>query len=1087
MDRYRILKSNLRYYFRRNLVVALGMAIGVTVITGALVTGDSVRSGLRDLVGLRLGKVDLAVSAGERYLTDSLAIRLSQDLAIPAAAVLQLGGSVTAGGGTIRVPKVLVWGVDTVFRATVGPGTFDPPLNADEAVISDNLAARLNVKAGDEILIRFNKPRTIPQEAPFVSDEDNILSLAVRVKAIPDKESHGRFHLQNTQAAPFNVFINKRNLQELTGMQGLSNLILLAGEGALSVDRVEKSLAAHWSIRDAGLTLDRHPVTGEWMLRSTRIFFDPPTLLAIHSASLIKSLWFSYFVNEFRIGTNTTPYSFVSTLPDDRVLPGDIIINRWLAEDLNAQIGDTVFLRYFLVGPLRNLTEEISGFRITGIVPMDDPRSDRLLMPEIPGLAGAGNCRDWESGIPIDLSRIRDKDEDYWTQFRGTPKAFINPGQAAGLWQNRFGSFTQVRFSPGQDRSVIQSSVLSGLYPPDVGMQVSEPTREGVTAASSGVDFSGLFLGLSFFLVAGGLILTVLLIRLNLHDRIDQIGTLRAIGWSDKLIRNLLLAEQLIVTLTGALIGLAFTFLYTVLIFNALKGVWNDIVLTDTLSPVFHPGTLAAGTGIGILVSAATAWFALVRSLRRSPAALQKKLRPAESPRVSKILLGSSIFFILSSLFFVVYGLFHIQSVAPTVFFLGGTLLLSGLLLLAIRQVRFHDPLFNKQLSLNVLSQTNLWRSSTRSLSVIILFAIGIFLVIAIGANRKMEVGDKGTGAQGYKGTGGFLYYLETTVPVTDNLNIPQVKAKYGLEAPSEFVQMKKLEGDDASCLNLNRVSNPPLLGVPAGSLKGRFRFASLADQRFRDDPWSILEQQLPGGAIPAVADQTVIQWSLGMQPGDTLRYLNEKGDTVKLVLVGGLANSVFQGNILVAEDLFIRHWPSVNGTCVTLVSADQELQETAGEELRRVFRDYGADLQSASRKLAVFNSVENTYLSIFLVMGALAVLIGTIGLAIVLIRNLQERGAEMALLRATGFSRRRILGLIFREYSMLLVYGTLAGALPAGVTVLPVLVNPSGEVSFSFLLMITLIMIAHGLAWILILGWSVIRNVSQDQIPGQT
>jgi len=338
----------------------------------------------------------------------------------------------------------------------------------------------------------------------------------------------------------------------------------------------------------------------------------------------------------------------------------------------------------------------------------------------------------------------------------------------------------------------------------------------------------------------------------------------------------------------------------------------------------------------------------------------------------------------------------------------------------------------------------------------------------------------EGSGAQApilTGGTGGFLFYMETTVPVADNLNKTEIRAKFGLESPSEFIQMKRLEGDDASCLNLNRVNNPPLLGVPVGAFSGRFRFSSLVNKEFSQDPWKILEQKMPNGVIPAVADQTVIQWGLGLKAGDTLSYKSGVGDTVKIVLVGGLANSVFQGSLLISEEMFIRYWPSVSGTNVSLVSGKPSDMESMQTDILRAFRDYGTDLKPASEKLAEFNSIENTYLSIFLVMGALAMLLGTIGLAVILARNLQERRSEIALLRATGFSKFRIFRLVVREYSALLLYGSLAGGIPSLVCVLPGLFNPSGEVSLLFLLSVLVILLANGFLWIALLGWNSVNK----------
>ncbi len=1066
------------------------MAIGMAVITGALVTGDSVRQGLRNLVNIRLGNTDVSVSAGERYLTDSLAIRVSADLGIPASAVLQLEGSATAGGGTARIPNVQVFGVDASFRTVLGTASFVPPESEGEAIISDNLATRLNVATGDEILIRINKPGPVPIDAPFVSDEENIITVRVIIKEIAGKELHGRFHLQNTQTAPFNVFISKKQLQKLAELNGLSNLILMDGQGKADASQAENSVNRNLSLADAGLNLARHPASGEWLLRTPRVFFDAPTLAATDGIPLPKTLWFSYFVNEIRVGNRSTPYSFVSSLPGSQIEPGAIQINRWMAEDLNAGPGDSVTLSYFMVGPLRKLTVEQARFRISGIIPMEDPRCDRLLMPEIPGLSDAGNCRDWETSIPIDLTKIRDKDEEYWNRFRGTPKAFINSDAAAGLWKNRFGNYTQIRFDSSALQKEIETGLLSRLRASDIGFQFREPAREGETAATTGVDFSGLFLGLSFFLIAGGIILTLLLIRLGIEGRKTQIGTLRALGWPEKVVRRAYLQENLLVAALGSLLGLAFTFIYTILIFKALNGVWNDIVLTDTLRPVFKPTTLAAGFGISMVVSAGTAWLALRRFFTRKTVELLRKTTPAGMPSGKRMTTGLTATVLtvgtgLGAIFMVIIGFVNFQSVGPTHFFLAGTLLLISLLLLSVRLIRYPGQNTARTITLSILSRNNLLRNSGRSLSVILLFAIGIFMVIAVGANRKDTgaQGHKGTGAQGHGGTraqghggtGGFLFYMETTVPVADNLNDAEVRARYGLETKSEFVQMKKLGGDDASCLNLNRVSNPPLLGVPAGALDGRFTFASLLDEAGRDHPWRTLESEMPDGIIPAIADQTVIQWGLGLKIGDTLKYTAENGDTLRLVLMGGLANSIFQGNILISETNFIRHWTSVSGTNVMQVASNPENQEAVQAEILRAFRDYGTDLKPAPVKLAEFNSIENTYLSIFLVMGALAMLLGTIGLAIVLVRNLQERRSEIALLRATGFSRGKILKLVLSEYASLLFFGTLAGGLPALVTVMPGLLNPAGEVSARFLVTIMLILIGNGVAWILILARTMI------------
>lgn len=1049
------------------------MAVGMAVITGALVTGDSVRSGLLRLVGVRLGNTGWVVDAGDRYVTDSLAIRLSEQTGVPSAPVLHLKGSVTAGGGEVRLPQVEVFGVEESFRQVVGQAAFALPQGGDSAVISDHLASRAGLRKGDEFLLRIHAPGPVPLDAPFVSDNETVRSVRLTVASVAGKEEYGRFSLRNTQAAPFNVFISKSRLQQLAGLEHLSNQVLLASAERTGRDQVLESLEKVRTLEDASLSLSRHPVSGEWTLTTPRIFFDDQANRAINQVNLPRMASFTYFVNEFRAGDLAAPYSFVSTLPATLLPENEIIINRWLAEDLKVVPGDSIELKYFLVGPLRQLTEGTASFRIREIIPMEDPRCDPELMPRIPGLSDAGNCRDWETSIPIDLSKIRDKDEDYWNRYRGTPKAFINLEQASALWKNRFGNYTQFRFPGESDAAELSKQILIGLTPEEGGLRVFEPSSEGSQAARGGVDFSGLFLGLSFFLIASGLILTILLIRLGLETRTIEIGTLRGFGWPQKKISRFLLTEITLVAIPGALIGIALTYGYTALVFKALNGVWNSIVLTDTLKPVFRFSTLAFGFIISILLSVLSGFISLRSFYRRRPIELQRSL---QKRRVQPDRWASVIAWLtgIISLGLLVYGLISREQSGPVLFFVSGTFMLISLIAAVLRLYGSRSRGRSGSITARRLAILNGKRNRGRSLSVVILFALGMFMVIAVGGNRKTT---EATGAPGQGGTGGFELFMETTVPVPDNLNDPEVRAKYGLETESSFVQLKKVAGDDASCLNLNRVQQPPLLGVPAGSLDGRFSFASLAKGFDRSRPWQVLEQRSANGCLNAFADMTVIQWGLGLKIGDTLDYTSESGDTIKLVLAGGLANSVFQGNLLISAAAVSEFWPSNSGTSVFLCECSPDHLETVQGEILRTFRDHGADLIPAAQKLASFNSVENTYLSIFLVMGALAMLIGTIGLGIILARNLQERKTEIFLLRASGISRRKILGMLVNEYLILLALGLTAGGLPAIISILPNLINPASGVSAGFLLLIMGLLLLNGIIWIWLLASSALSR----------
>ena len=94
--------------------------------------------------------------------------------------------------------------------------------------------------------------------------------------------------------------------------------------------------------------------------------------------------------------------------------------------------------------------------------------------------------------------------------------------------------------------------------------------------------------------------------------------------------------------------------------------------------------------------------------------------------------------------------------------------------------------------------------------------------------------------------------------------------------------------------------------------------------------------------------------------------------------------------------------------------------------------KDPGFDATDAAGQLAGFLAVQNTYLSTFQSLGALGLLLGTIGLAVVQLRSVLERRGELALMRATGFRRGRLVRMVVWENAVLLV-GWIGGRLCRG------------------------------------------------------
>jgi ABC-type antimicrobial peptide transport system permease subunit len=183
--------------------------------------------------------------------------------------------------------------------------------------------------------------------------------------------------------------------------------------------------------------------------------------------------------------------------------------------------------------------------------------------------------------------------------------------------------------------------------------------------------------------------------------------------------------------------------------------------------------------------------------------------------------------------------------------------------------------------------------------------------------------------------------------------------------------------------------------------------------------------------------------------------------------LVAGLANSVFQGNIIISNDALMKKYPSVSGHRLYLVDCPEEKVEEVRRLLSWALQDVGIDISGTGERLAGFNKVENTYLSIFLILGGFGLLLGTIGLGIVVMRNLLERRGELALLKAIGFNRDSINKLILSEHVVLLIIGTLSGCLTALFAVLPAMLTPGSAVPYFTIIVTLLAILISGFLWI--------------------
>jgi hypothetical protein len=524
----------------------------------------------------------------------------------------------------------------------------------------------------------------------------------------------------------------------------------------------------------------------------------------------------------------------------------------------------------------------------------------------------------------------------------------------------------------------------------------------------------------------------------------------------------LLLLEGSVIAAVGGVLGVAGGILYARAILFGLVTLWSAAVAESPLQFHVTAATLAIGGISGILISTLVIWLAVrgqakrpARELLEQGGELERAAGGTKRRRrwAGWVALASG----LGALALVAEPLAkHDTSDAESFFGAGSLLLICGVAAAAVWLRALAARAVSRPLTLTGLGVRGCARQRQRSVAVVALLASGAFIIAAIQVFKLDSTRESGLRSSG---TGGFAFIGESSLPIVQDLNTKAGREFFGLGENSlknvSLVSLRVHDGDDASCLNLNRAQTPRLLGVNPQELQGRFSGSG---------SWLSLEKD--GEEIPAVGDEATITWALHKKIGDFVDYTDEHGHPFKVRLAGTVANSILQGSLMVDEKAFVKHFPDEAGYRMFLVDAPSNEMAAASAALTRGLRDRGLELTSAADRLNAFNAVQNTFLDTFQVLGGLGLLLGSAGLGVVVLRNVLERRGELALLAAVGFTPRVLLRLVVAEHAVLQALGLALGIAAALLALLPVLLSPSAQISFASLAIMLGLVFLSGLFW---------------------
>ena len=904
---------------------------------------------------------------------------------------------------------------------------------------------------------------------------------------------------------------------------------------AAKTELIERILRDKTSLEDFGITLR---VVGEPKAISvehdSKLLNDSLARAAGKAAGSYEQLSvLSYLANKISFGTRSIPYSLVTAIDDSsparpyeaaddlkaKVFPDlwegtadsllkpendgkeyhpPIALNDWAAQDLGAKAGDVVSVEYYLWHEDGRLETKSHRFEVRAIVPMKDIATDRDLVPNYPGITGTEDLSEWDPPFPVDLKQVRQKDEDYWDRYGTTPKAFMPWVVGKALWKSRFGELTSLRVIPPTGTSIereldaYRHKLRAELDPKAMGFTVIPVRSQGLNASRGATDFGEYFLYFSFFLVISALLLTALFFKLGIEQRLREIGVLQAVGFPASRIRSLFLAEGVLLAVIGSLIGLLGALAYGELMMYGLRTWWVGAVGTTRLSLHVSPLSLVLGAAGGIMAAVACVAWTLrglkkqtTRSLLTGTLAHDdSSVTTAGRPRRITVLRVAIVFSLLG-LALLIASSFHL--IGQTGGFFGG-----GMLLL-IAALCFQSVWLRRGGG-NLVGGEGWWavarlgfRNATyrpaRSVVCIALIASAAFIIVSVDAFRR-----EGASANNSpkSGSGGFPLQARSVVPLVHDVNSREGREALNLTSDSApalanvtLTRFRERPGDDASCLNLFQPQNPRILGAPENFLQAnRFTFndSVAADTLDSGSPWLLLNLELGEGVVPVIADATSLAYVLHLKLGDEF-VLNRPEGPVRLRIVGALADSIFQSELVMSEKNFLRLFPEQEGYSFFLIDSPQSDLPAVASTLEDRLSDYGFDVVSSEEKLASFHRVENTYLSTFQMLGGLGLLLGTLGMAAVLLRNVLERRRELALLRAVGYNSSHFTLMVIAENAYLLFSGLVIGTVCALLAIAPVFFTRSAQIgSISLGLLLAAVLIS-GLTASIIATWAALRS----------
>lgn len=558
------------------------------------------------------------------------------------------------------------------------------------------------------------------------------------------------------------------------------------------------------------------------------------------------------------------------------------------------------------------------------------------------------------------------------------------------------------------------------------GIGTASQLLANIQSAQAAFDFFG------FMALAMGGFIIFNTFRTIVSERRHDIGLLRAIGASRRMIIGIIGAESLLQGIIGTGLGLAFGYLIVVGMIAGLNPIYEQYLHLSVGAPVFTAGNFALAISLGVGVTLLAGLYPAISASRLSPLeALRPNVADVDSTSYTRRgIIGGGM--ALVAVLLLLTGNVGLAT-------LGAFLFLIALIVSAAALVRPIASVFGRALvflfaSEGDVARANMARQPGRAAVTASAMMIGLAVIVAmLGVVTSIFAGffgylDKSLGAD-------YLFIPQSIILAGGNVSAGpqlanQIRSTPGVgQVATLRIASGQMNGSDVEVFGIDPKTYPQVSGLQFSAGTADAAYAAIGSGR------SLIVNQ-----ITASQDHVKV--------GDFVTLATAEGDKkYRVVGIGTDYLAAKLSTVYISQDMLKQDF---HITSDILVMANRRPGADAAQvtaSLKKVVTQFPAfKLYTAgswrAEQAATFGATEWLFYGLVAVLAApsLLALLNTLAIGVL------ERTRELGMLRAVGSTRRQVRRMVLAESLLLSAMGTGFGLL-AGLLLGYALTNATASI----------------------------------------